>query len=153
MSKYRKKPVVIEAFQWKGEFKAHAFPRWFLQATERGEAGKDWIQTLEGKMKFSAGDWIIQGIKGELYPCKPDIFGATYESTSSRPVWKEVIDEVADGLERTCELAICDAIETRIKERLGLCERPDCMGETAILLTDGFRRAKLCALHEARTGG
>jgi hypothetical protein len=56
--KYRKKPVVIEAYQ----------------ATE-----VTLIPTLEGTMRAEIGDWIITGVKGERYPCKPDIFAATYE--------------------------------------------------------------------------
>lgn len=58
MSKFRKKPVVIEA----------------VQATE-----VTFIETLEGTMRAEIGDWIITGVKGERYPCKPDIFAATYE--------------------------------------------------------------------------
>ena len=56
--KYRKKPVVIEAYQ-------------ALEVTL--------IETLEGTMRAEVGDWIITGVKGERYPCKPDIFAATYE--------------------------------------------------------------------------
>lgn len=56
--KYRKKPVVIEAWQ-------------------TNEAVV--IETLEGTMRADPGDWIITGVKGEVYPCKPDIFEATYE--------------------------------------------------------------------------
>lgn len=58
MAKYRKKPVVIEAYQTDKEFE---------------------IKTLEGTMKADIGDWIITGVKGEQYPCKPDIFEATYD--------------------------------------------------------------------------
>ena len=81
MAKYRKKPVVIEAFQWRvGDTR----PDWFVSARRAGTVGADNgdgcdIQTLEGIMHASAGDWIIQGVKGEIYPCKPDIFAATYE--------------------------------------------------------------------------
>jgi len=63
--KYRKKPVVIDAEQWKGP------GSWF-------------VDTLEGRMEGKPGDWIITGVKGERYPCKPDIFEATYE-----PVFEE----------------------------------------------------------------
>lgn len=81
--KYRKKPAVIEAFQWRGQH----FDKWPLWA-KQGNIGKSWIgdhlniQTLEGCMQADVGDWIIQGIKGELYPCKPDIFEATYEAVT-----------------------------------------------------------------------
>lgn len=82
MSKYRKKPVVIEAFQWKTGYVA---PNWFTEACNAGTTipdreGSCAIKTLEGKMRASVGDWIIRGVKGEIYPCKPDIFEATYEA-------------------------------------------------------------------------
>jgi hypothetical protein len=85
MPLYRKRPVVIEAVQFNG-----------ANATEIGKfvgAGmshnEDFstrkvsnlhITTLEGTMKADVGDWIIKGVKGEFYPCKPDIFDATYEA-------------------------------------------------------------------------
>jgi hypothetical protein len=87
--KFRKKPVVIEAFRWDGEqgsTYASIFPKWFVMATKIGEVKylpmleALEILTLEGKMRAERGDWIIRGVKGELYPCKPDIFAATYES-------------------------------------------------------------------------
>nr|WP_294371214.1 hypothetical protein [uncultured Ruminococcus sp.] len=58
MAKYRKRPIVIEAYQTDKEMIIH---------------------TLEGDMKASVGDYIITGLRGEQYPCKPDIFNATYE--------------------------------------------------------------------------
>ena len=70
--KFRKKPVVIEATQW---FKDGDHP-----AVKMTNGGKDpLIQTLEGPLFVTPGDWIITGVKGEHYPCKPDIFEATYE--------------------------------------------------------------------------
>ncbi len=82
--KFRKKPVVIEAWQWNPE---HAdFPIWFSLAFANKTLSMDGvdlhIETLEGRMTAYVGDWIIQGIKGELYPCKPDIFEATYEKVA-----------------------------------------------------------------------
>jgi hypothetical protein len=87
--KFRKKPVEIEAWQ----FKAPNFmgqPDWFVAAMNLGKitfvAGEKThyrIQTLEGVMRANPGDWIIRGVKGELYPCKPDIFAATYEAVSA----------------------------------------------------------------------
>ena len=69
--KARKKPVVVDVFRW---------------VTEMGEVGPikrkfvgHVIETLEGDMIVSDGDWIIKGVKGEFYPCKPDIFAQTYE--------------------------------------------------------------------------
>lgn len=81
--KFRKKPVVIEAWQYDGK-DGLTWPQWLhdyrsedLVAYVLG--GKIWIPTLEGMMCGEPGDWIIKGIKGEVYPCKPDIFEATYE--------------------------------------------------------------------------
>jgi hypothetical protein len=72
--KFRKKPVVIEATQW---FKMGDHPQ-VIEATLSGMP-IGLIETLEGDHIVSPGDWIITGIKGEHYPCKPDIFEATYE--------------------------------------------------------------------------
>lgn len=90
--KYRKKPVVIEAFQYDGDLKtSHGFyyvPQWAIEAFESGVMYYDsidaepcelFIKTLEGNHHVSVGDYIIQGVQGELYPCKPDIFEQTYE--------------------------------------------------------------------------
>lgn len=86
--KYRKKPVVIDAFQWTGDVVQGEDPVWIVDAIERGDV---WFEniltpdvclviwTLEGVHYAKIGDYIIQGIKGEIYPCKPDIFEATYE--------------------------------------------------------------------------
>jgi len=79
MSKYRKKPVVIEAVQWNGN--NH---RELLQLGLEGNSvvdrqGSISIVTLEGVMSATKGDWIIKGVKGEFYPCKPGIFEMTYE--------------------------------------------------------------------------
>lgn len=78
MSKFRKKPLVIEAEQWHGpETKidgVHETPGLSVAA-----GGFFFVQTLEGPLHVSPGDWIITGVKGEKYPCKADIFEATYE--------------------------------------------------------------------------
>jgi hypothetical protein len=86
MAHFRKKPIVIEAAQvtnatgpklaeWCGG-------RW-CSLVGRGDRGEDLshvaISTLEGMMRADLGDYIIKGVKGEFYPCKPDIFDATYE--------------------------------------------------------------------------
>jgi len=96
--KYRKKPVVIEAFK----LGHHVIPDWFFDKViikeiilhrvdgkelQRAELRDPFerieiyciIKTLEGEMKGDFGDFIIQGVQGEIYPCKPDIFEATYE--------------------------------------------------------------------------
>ena len=78
MAKYRKKPVVIEAEQFNPD-KAR-WPGGVVQCEIDPDKPKDYrIQTLEGPFVVTPGDWIITGIKGETYPCKPDIFAATYD--------------------------------------------------------------------------
>lgn len=89
MKKYRKKPVVIEAVQWTGHnfdectnFMGEtcgnkiAYEDYEEQCIKLGEIT---IRTLEGDMIASKGDYIIKGVNGEFYPCKPDIFAKTYE--------------------------------------------------------------------------
>ena len=75
--KFRKKPVIIEAEQWDGWYSCSI--ALFMGCDVKHKNGTIYIQTLEGEMKASKGDWIIKGIKGEFYPCKPDIFAETYE--------------------------------------------------------------------------
>lgn len=94
MSKFRKKPVIIEAMQFipidlNGDINKHLvyaeeFDDWMIANQGNNKCryvgNTVVIQTLEGDMTASAGDWIIKGVKGEMYPCKPDIFLATYEA-------------------------------------------------------------------------
>ncbi len=76
---FRKKPVVIEAVQWTGENvdEVMGFMAWRNAAHD--DTNGLTIHTLEGNHHASPGDWIIKGVKGEFYPCKPDIFAATYD--------------------------------------------------------------------------
>lgn len=80
MPKFRKKPVVIEAVQWTGDNREEMekfIPNTILAKKNAEEELA--IGTLEGVMTASKNDWIIKGIHGEYYPCKPDIFEKTYE--------------------------------------------------------------------------
>lgn len=92
--KYRKKPVEIEAFQYDGDLKDsegnYYVPDWAVKAFEDGimyfrslklnePPCELFIDTLEGTHHASIGDYIIQGVNGELYPCKPEIFNKIYE--------------------------------------------------------------------------
>ena len=96
MSKYRKKPVLVDAVRWDGK-----------NLTEMSDCighegfwhkyGQLFIRTLEGTMTAEAGDWIIKGVKGEFYPCKPDIFAATYEAVEPR-FTAEDQKELEDGV-------------------------------------------------------
>ena len=80
MTKFRKKPIVIEAVQWDGSAEtANSFLGGNYTVDWEYEGQDLIIPTLEGRMKANLGDWIIKGVKGEFYPCKPDIFKATYE--------------------------------------------------------------------------
>lgn len=100
MAKYRKKPIVIEAHQWikngdhpdDGDEGEGKIVRYFRRPDVPGltsceKCGRrmhdhGWIDTLEGGHIVCPCDWIIRGVKGELYPCKPDIFEATYDSVA-----------------------------------------------------------------------
>lgn len=101
---YRKKPVVIEATQWhsNGDHPGDGPPdregqvvRYFRSPEVPGDGqcslcahlfrDHGWIDTLEGGHIVCPGDFIITGVKGEVYPCKPDIFEATYEDVSDNP--------------------------------------------------------------------
>lgn len=87
--KFRKKPVEIEAMFFDGtEDTLHEISRWMTNGQDAFETFENYeggdvesvkIETLEGDMTASVGDWIIRGVKGEFYPCKPDIFAATYD--------------------------------------------------------------------------
>jgi hypothetical protein len=96
MQRFRKKPVVIEAVQWKGFELSYQellglMGKEFVEDktcfTDKGEVE---ISTLEGTMTASVNDWIIKGVNGEFYPCKPDIFEKTYERA-------ETFDEIRDN--------------------------------------------------------
>lgn len=81
--KYRKKPIEVEAFR----LGTQPIPDWFMKKVVRGEAciygipDTAEIKTLEGTMTANFGDFIIKGVDGEIYPCKPDIFYKTYEES------------------------------------------------------------------------
>jgi len=88
MAKFRKKPVVIDAMQFSGDnqeeieqfcpgIRRHAED---ARAADLGHMRFMFISTAEGEMRAAPFDWIIRGVKGEFYPCKPDIFDATYEA-------------------------------------------------------------------------
>ncbi|MCU6709342.1 hypothetical protein M6D81_11550 [Paenibacillus sp. J5C_2022] len=84
MAKYRKKPVVIEAFRFMID---EHMPDWFNHKRNSNEIvtydnGSCDIRTLEGTVRADFGDYVIKGIQGECYPCKPEIFDATYEKVA-----------------------------------------------------------------------
>jgi len=88
MGIYRKKPVVIEAFQWTADEKQQEDPMWIVNAIKRGDVGfineghsdvRISIKTMEGTMTAPRGSYIIKGVEGEIYPCDEAIFHKTYE--------------------------------------------------------------------------
>lgn len=102
MAKYKRKANIVDAFRWTGDHDQTEDPEWFVVCLKSGIA-KVWkdieevgyygdpdpmvhvveiwveIETLEGTMRADRGDYIVKGIKGEIYPCKPDIFEANHE--------------------------------------------------------------------------
>lgn len=88
MAKYRKRPVIIDAFQ----FGVDRHPDWFDEAVRKdivllhknmyGNVLRASIRTLEGIMTIQVGDYVIKGVQGEIYPCKADIFEQTYEAVT-----------------------------------------------------------------------
>lgn len=86
--KYRKKPVIIEAKIWNGE-NVDSIEEWINGGFVYYDKGKEeiGIRTLEGVMKAHKGDYIIKGVSGEFYPCKPEIFHKTYEE----------VEKIGDG--------------------------------------------------------
>ena len=95
MAKYGRKPVIIEAIRWTGEnydticqFTGMKLGRTKITFSEGGTSDELVIPTLEGELRANIGDFIIQGIKGEFYPCKPDIFEATYQPMEVEPEFK-----------------------------------------------------------------
>lgn len=89
MPKFRKKSIVIEAYQFSNRIGTDTRPAWIIEARDAGKVKVTQpreapafmeIQTLEGVMRAEVDDWIIKGVKGEIYPCKPDIFAATYDA-------------------------------------------------------------------------
>ena len=94
MTYYRKKPVVIEATQW---FSHGDHPMVKEPTGESARLMPEYgiIETLEGPLVVSPGDWIITGVKGEHYACKPDVFNLTYERADPKP--HEAIREEKEG--------------------------------------------------------
>lgn len=89
-TRWRKKPVEIEARQLVDDLRNHTEIAAWIEAGG-GHALIPfaepclYIETLEGKMRADIGDWIIKGVQGEFYPCKPNIFEATYEPVGGQP--------------------------------------------------------------------
>ena len=99
IQKYTKKPVEIEAIQWTEE-NLPIIKEWLgenlaqLSSQERHNSSYHWVirDYLEGDMKITEGDYIIRGVKGEFYTCKPDLFYATYNGPT-RVLWNHTTGE------------------------------------------------------------
>jgi hypothetical protein len=145
---FRKKPVVIEAIQWPGDRFETAPPEWFTKAmyAEPGTPGflmridnRLVIETLEGQVWAQPGDWIIRGVKGELYPCKPDIFAATYEEASApssattagerqsidTPEFRALLRAHQRAAEARCNSDSIDAVQAERSARVALIAHID----------------------------
>lgn len=107
VQEFRKKPVVIHAVQFTLEpWTASEIIQWILDNNGHATFYGDGelldpgphisIETLEGRMLAAVGDWVIRGIKGEFYPCKPDIFQGSYELAHGRR-WTEIREEVENA--------------------------------------------------------
>jgi len=129
--KFRKKPIVIEAVKWTGT----ADSMDGIRAIDTGTRAVDFthenvfILTLEGQMTANLGDWIIRGVSGELYPCKPDIFAMTYEP--------------AEGCTTRDDMHTCSP----------LCDRPICVAVRKAVEAEREACAKLCEENLSPLGG
>lgn len=107
MPKYRKKPVVVEAEIYK-EGMEDGFSLAPIGPNVRGVIMKPYIQTLEGNKFINEGDYIITGVKGERYPCKPDIFEEKYQSEDGVTLNNIVIEQLLDYI-KELEMHLLDA--------------------------------------------
>ena len=126
MAKYRKKPIEIEAFKWTGDINQTEDPIWIVEAIKKGDA---WvhedsingaiemrIKTLEGVMTANKGDYIIKGIKGEIYPCKSEIFEMAYEAAEKNELVEKRKECVSENNEKINTVIImCDGEEIIIR--------------------------------------
>ena len=138
MSKYRKKPVAIEAVQWTGENLLEICNFTGRCGGELIKNGELYIDTLEGVHHASVGDFIIKGVHGEFYPCKPDIFRKTY--TEEKPQTN------ADRVRAMSDEELADALMRLVK---GLVETE---GRVAVF-EEGVREELICHLRQPAKGG
>lgn len=137
--KFRKKPVVIDAVQWTGKNHREMFNFLGGEDTDYITASGvnfyiDWskveggliIKTLEGEHIATIGDWIIKGVHGEYYPCKPDIFEKTYEEVESTEAEDKFWDEamiIIENIVNSHDQSIAD-IKWRLKQSFTLTPKP-----------------------------
>jgi hypothetical protein len=117
--KFRKRPVTVEV--WRNE-PMSAMPEWVAEKMVRVEGGAISLFTLEGTMRADVGDWVVRGVKGEVYPVKPDIFEKTYEPgepevpqpiPADAPPKRRYLVEIANAaIERCAQVAQAGAFRT-----------------------------------------
>lgn len=164
MANFRKKPVVIEAFQFIGWTGATSYmPSWFMKEGDPVPAdGVDWrshgagiynaarhpdpqiacfIKTLEGEMRADIGDWIIKGIKGEIYPCKNDIFVATYETIA--PAASLATSNVAPSTDGAIDISALESVRmVDLSSPAGVSVEISHNGKTVWVNVDGICRLR-----------
>lgn len=133
MGKYRKKPVEIEAFKWTGDINQTEDPMWIIEAIEKGIVwfledsvnGKQEmiIRTLDGNHRAQRGDYIIKGVKGEIYPCKPDIFEMTYEDNCQERILVVVTDTKEIEISIEGNYNVVDYISTTDEGMLSIADK------------------------------
>jgi hypothetical protein len=116
---YRKRPVTVEARQLIDDLASHAsIAAWIEAGSGHAEIPFAepclYIETLEGRMRAGIGDWVIKGVKGEFYPCKDDIFEATYEPADAAPAPVVIVFDP-----RECGLPWLEELATAVREQSG----------------------------------
>lgn len=132
--KYRKRPVVIEATQWHkhGDHPNVITMREHYEKHQQqmfpGVAHLGVIETLEGPMTVQPGDWVITGVKGEHYACKPDIFACTYEPAEERSAHELLLEAIEILQEERDVLHTSNAVDGVVTDRdaLDYIEKYDC---------------------------
>lgn len=120
--RYVKKPVTIEAVQYDGDLNEIVEFAGFANTEFDQDEHKLYIKTLEGDMLVSRGDYVIKGIQGEFYPCKPDIFEASYNPENQEPEPTAMLPGVAaviQGKDRESFIAECNKVIRVIEEQNG----------------------------------
>lgn len=127
---YTKKPFTIQAIEWTGKNQTEC--KLFCSNVRFRNGGQMLIQTLEGDMFCNEGDYIIKGVKGEFYPCKPDIFQLTYEQSiaPNREIeypdeddCESIIEGILENMTDTMPDDITEAISKALKDYRDLTEQ------------------------------
>lgn len=155
--KYRKKPVVIEAVRFDGNNRREVLSFIYPDMSEDGLRGAEAmalpvvIGTLEGDMTVNPGDFVIRGVAGEFYPCKPNIFAATYEPVEWRGVARMRMHPYAgwSTRARAQQPAAPDSVDRLIYlDTIGwTCDWGDCEAESAAIRWSEHGWLPVCVNH------